>query len=106
MTKKKEPKYNKRLMDMFKIIGENIRNTRGVMSKVALAKKIEVSRSTLTAAEMGKNITLVNLIKIADGLGVHPSQFLIEDDEKLGTQITIEELCERIVEKKLRKYIQ
>ena len=47
------------------------------MSQEALALAAEVDRSYMGGIERGEhNLTLMNLVKIADAVGVHPSELL------------------------------
>ena len=73
---------NKRLKEIYKIIGENIHNKRAKMTQNELAKKAKVSRGTISAIEDGNGINLETLIKIADALNVKPADLFISDAEK------------------------
>ena len=104
MVRKSE--YNERLSYVFVLIGENIKRMRGGMSKVDLAKKAKVNRNTIWAIENGGNITLENLIKIADALGVPPAELLIEDGSRGKETFTLEKLVDVMVEEKLKKLLK
>ena len=60
-------------------LGEAIRRSRASleMSQEALALKIGLDRSYMGSVERGEqNVALMNLAKIAAGLGMQPSQLL------------------------------
>jgi len=60
-------------------LGEAVRRVRTEleMSQEALALAAEVDRSYLGGIERGEhNLTLMNLVKIADAVGVRPSELL------------------------------
>lgn len=82
---------NSRLKEVLRVIGNNIIRLRGhKMSQDDLAAKSGVSRSTIAAAESGEPITLQNLIRIADALGVKPEDlFITEEDRNRVSKMTV-----------------
>jgi len=101
----KNKEYNKHHKNTFAIIGKNIKRARGGMSKVELEKKAKVSRNTVWRIERGENITLKNLIKIADVLNVHPSELLLEEKEMNKTR-TVESFCRTIVRDEMKEILK
>jgi transcriptional regulator with XRE-family HTH domain len=73
---------DKRLKDIYRLIGLNIARLRGGMSKKVLAQKAKLSRGTITAAEKGEGINLETLIKIADALKISPADLFITDMQR------------------------
>ena len=65
------------------IVGNNVKELRlrrGLIQE-DLAKKANVSRSTIQAIEKGKNIELEHILRIAEALDVNPADlFLTEKD--------------------------
>lgn len=80
LMRKIEP--DDRLNNWFSIIGLNISRLRGRMDQKALAVKAGVGRNAIMAIERGKPISLINLIKIAEALGVLPADLFITDVER------------------------
>jgi transcriptional regulator with XRE-family HTH domain len=71
-----------RLIEIFAIIGNNIRRLRGIMTQKEIGKKAGVTRGTINAIENGQGCTLATLIKIADGLGISAANLFITDDQR------------------------
>lgn len=71
-------------MDLNQIFSKNIQKYRAekTLSQEGLAEKSELHRTYISLVERNKrNITLKNIGKIADGLGVEPYLLLMEVDE-------------------------
>lgn len=77
-------KDNKRtdLAKYFAIISINIKRLRGGMSEEKLADKAGIARGTIQRLKKSKNISLENLIKIAEALEVSPADLFITDVDR------------------------
>lgn len=78
------------------IIGVNIIKKRGQMSQGVLSEKAGVSRSTIEKIELGKNIKVDMLLKIALGLGTHPGRLFFTDKEQAVESERIKRIEERL----------
>jgi transcriptional regulator with XRE-family HTH domain len=70
------------LLKYVAIIAANIKRLRGGMSEEQLAKQAKVARGTIQRLRAGKPISLENLIKIAETLGVTPADLFITDMDR------------------------
>jgi len=105
MIKKSPPKSSQKILDdeinnYLKLIGENIIRLRGSMTQKDLAKKADLSRTTLSNIENGISIELDNLLKIVKALGVEPADlFLSKEDFRKITykhKLLIDKLTESL----------
>lgn len=69
-------------VNYFRIIAENIKKLRGKMTQEELAEKAGVGRSTVSAAEQGRPISIVKLLKIAEALKATPAALFMTPEEK------------------------
>jgi len=97
-----EPKNGYAAIDYLNIIAENIHRLRGKMSQEDLAKKAQIARGTITRAEKGLPISLKNLSKIADALGVSLATLFISDAERMEFTNKLE-IRFKNIEKELEK---
>lgn len=77
-------------IDYFEIICENIKQLRGRMTQRKLAKKADISRSTINAIEQGIPISLRKLFKVAEALNVSSVRLFMTDEERLIFKHAIE----------------
>lgn len=69
-------------MDILKVIGKNIRSYRqkAALSQERLAELSGLHRTYVGAVERGeRNISALNISKVANALRIKPNQLLIED---------------------------
>ena len=60
-----------------KVFGETVKKLRGKISQEELSYRSGIHRTYMGRVERGKqNLSLLNIIKIAEGLNVHPSVLL------------------------------
>lgn len=71
-----------RLLDVYAVIGNNIRRLRGTMTLQELARLSGVAKGTLVAIEHGNGSNLETLIKIADALNISAADLFITDDQR------------------------
>jgi transcriptional regulator with XRE-family HTH domain len=87
-----------RLIEMFAVIGNNIRRRRGTMTQNEVAQKARLTRGTINAIENGQGCTLATLIQIADGLGISAANLFITDDQRKEVSYLHVLLMEKIKE--------
>ena len=71
-------------MDYQKILGENIRSlrTKKQITQEQLAELCDLHRTYIGAMERGdRNVSLNNIVKVAQALNVTPSELLIYDSK-------------------------
>ena len=62
----------------YKSLGARIREIRGVLSQDQLAKAVKLTRTSIVNIEAGRQkLLLHNLFKIAEALGVRPTELLL-----------------------------
>lgn len=66
------------------------------LTKTALAKMASISRETIDRGEKGESISLENLIKIAETLGIHPGDFFITEDDKVDIKLKTKKIIEKL----------
>jgi len=81
-----------------RIIGTNVIRLRGGLSQEQLAKKAKVARGTIGSIESGEPISLENLIKIAEALGVNLPDLFISDDDREEISYKAKILVDKITE--------
>lgn len=81
---KNHRKNNIRKVEYFEVIADNIKRLRSALdwTQEDLARKAKVARSTLAAAEQGKEISLSKLIKLAEALGLEPPDLFISEKDR------------------------
>lgn len=94
----RELEYNKHLINIYEIIGNNIARLRGRMKQRELAEKAKVSRQTLGKIENGQPIALNSIVKIANALDVPVADFFITDEQRGNISYMHIKLMERIAE--------
>ena len=94
---------DKRLIEMYEILAENIFRQRGKMSQGELAKRARVSRETVSAVENKKSINVDSLIKIAEALDIHPGDLFRSNVDERKFFERIETFIEMKIEEALRK---
>lgn len=75
------PALDERLKIVYETIAKNVARLRGSMTQEHLAQKAGLSRQTVMAVEKGQAVTLQNLIRLADALGVNPADLFITDEQ-------------------------
>jgi len=88
----------KRLHEIFSVVGANIIRLRtgAGMSQKELAAKAGAGRSTILAIESGKRCNLVNLIKIADALGINPADLFLTNKDREEITYKTKLLCDKL----------
>lgn len=85
--------FESKKINYLKLFGESLRRYRidQGLSQETLAEKARIDRSYLGAIERGQhNLTLTNIIKLADALGINPHDLLIVyQDLKINDPDTI-----------------
>lgn len=74
-------------MDIVKVFGDNLRNYRNLLglSQEAFAEKCGLHRTYISAIECyRRSISLENVQRIADALGVETFKLFIEEEKKNG----------------------
>ena len=73
---------DKRLVDWYKIIAENVIRLRGKMSQGELARRAGISRETVGAIESNKAVGVDTLLKISDALRVEPAELFSSEEKR------------------------
>lgn len=94
---------DKRLIEMYEVLAENIFRQRGKMSQGELARRARVSRETVSAIENKKSINVDSLIKIAEALNIHPGDLFRSSIDERKFFDRIEAFIELKIEKVMRR---
>ena len=85
MEKKLEPSPGKERHPVLRVFGEAVRRRRKAQgfSQEAFGDACGIDRSYMGGIERGEhNLALINIMKIIDTLGLKPSEFFIDLDDK------------------------
>jgi DNA-binding Xre family transcriptional regulator len=97
---------DKRLLEMYKIVSDNIVQRRGKMSQDELAKKAGLSREVISAIENKKSIHFDSLLKIAWALNIHPGDLLRSREDEKNFFDHLETLIEIKVQEEVKKQLK
>jgi transcriptional regulator with XRE-family HTH domain len=76
--------------ELYRALGDRIRNARGKMTQADLAEKLDITRATVSNIETGKHsISLSTLYSLSSELGVEPKYLLPSVSEVIESKFDV-----------------